>query len=171
MFKRWRPSDTSLDPVLRRTRPPVRLACALACRRVGAAAFVILALGAKSPLQVLLAGQKPAPPFNLRIVPSTVASSSLRGPQPSVTCPAGAVSIAPGTNIQTIVNTYPGKTTFCLKAGIHPVHASITPKTGNIFVGNTARFWTGRAGPPATLMRRSLKPLMWTWTMSPFETL
>jgi parallel beta-helix repeat protein len=52
-----------------------------------------------------------------------------------VTCPAGAIGIAPGTNIQTVLNSYPGNTTFCLKAGTHSIRSAITPKTGNIFVG------------------------------------
>ena len=30
---------------------------------------------------------------------------------------------------------YPGATTFCLRAGVHDLTSSITPKTGNTFVG------------------------------------
>jgi len=45
------------------------------------------------------------------------------------------VAIAPGTNLQTVVNAYPGNTTFCIKAGVHYVSSPVTPKTGNIFVG------------------------------------
>ena len=49
---------------------------------------------------------------------STTASSAY-GPQATITCPAGAVSILPGQTIQGIVNLYPGTTTFCLRAGVH----------------------------------------------------
>ena len=62
-------------------------------------------------------------------------ASSAYGPQATITCPAGAVDISPGQNIQSNVNQYPGTTTFCLRAGVHYVTSSITPKTGNTFVG------------------------------------
>jgi parallel beta-helix repeat protein len=57
------------------------------------------------------------------------------GPQTSITCPAGAVQIVPGSNIQTAVNSYPGTTTFCLRAGTYSITSAITPKSGNTFVG------------------------------------
>ena len=58
------------------------------------------------------------------------------GPQSTITCPAGAVDIWPGNNtIQSFVNVYSGATTFCLRAGVHALISSITPKTGNTFVG------------------------------------
>ena len=64
----------------------------------------------------------PAPP----IVP---------GPLPTITCPVNAVDIYPGTSIPQIVNLHDGGTTFCLRAGVHQLSGSITPKTGNTFVG------------------------------------
>lgn len=64
--------------------------------------------------------------------PPPISSS---GPQPTITCPAGAVDIWPGQYIQGIVNAYPGPTTFCLRAGVHSLTSSIRPKTGNTFVG------------------------------------
>jgi len=57
------------------------------------------------------------------------------GPQSTITCPSGAVSIYPGTGIQGIVDTNGGGTTFCLRAGTHSIRSSITPKTGDVFVG------------------------------------
>jgi parallel beta-helix repeat protein len=57
------------------------------------------------------------------------------GPQSTITCPAGAIDILAGQNIQAFVNLNPGTTTFCLRTGVHPVTSSITPKTGNTFVG------------------------------------
>ena len=65
---------------------------------------------------------------------STTASSAY-GPQATIKCPAGAVDIWPGQPIQSNVNLYPGTTTFCLRAGVHYLTGSITPKTGNTFVG------------------------------------
>jgi len=62
-------------------------------------------------------------------------STSAVGPQSTIVCPAGAVDIWPGQYIQGVVNTYPGATTFCLRAGVHSLTSSITPKTGNTFVG------------------------------------
>ena len=57
------------------------------------------------------------------------------GPQSTITCPSGAVDIWPGTAIQGVVDIYPGNTTFCLRAGTHSLSSSITPKTGDTFVG------------------------------------
>jgi parallel beta-helix repeat protein len=57
------------------------------------------------------------------------------GPRADISCPAGSVKIAPGTRIDVVVNIYPGHTTFCLGAGIHPITNAITPKTGDTFVG------------------------------------
>ena len=41
------------------------------------------------------------------------------GPQSTITCPTGAVDVWPGVNIQTMVNSYPVNTTFCVRAGVH----------------------------------------------------
>ena len=57
------------------------------------------------------------------------------GPQPSITCPADAVVVSPGASIQDAVAAHQGGTTFCLKAGTHPIAAAITPRTGDTFVG------------------------------------
>jgi parallel beta-helix repeat protein len=62
-------------------------------------------------------------------------SSGAYGPQATIACPAGAIDIWPGQPIQSNVNLYPGPTTFCLRAGVHYLTGSITPKTGNTFVG------------------------------------
>ena len=62
-------------------------------------------------------------------------ATSSYGPQVTITCPSGAIDIWPGQPIQTNVNQYPGTTTFCLRAGVHYVTSSVTPKTGNTFVG------------------------------------
>ena len=57
------------------------------------------------------------------------------GPQSTIVCPSGAVQIVPGSNIQTAVNSFPGGTTFCIRAGTHSITSAVTPKSGNIFVG------------------------------------
>ena len=57
------------------------------------------------------------------------------GPRASITCPAGAIDISPGTNIQVVVDFHPGASTFCLTPGVHSITNAITPKTGNTFVG------------------------------------
>jgi parallel beta-helix repeat protein len=57
------------------------------------------------------------------------------GPRATITCPAGAVNIVPGQSIQRLVDIYPGGTTFCLRAGVWNVTSSVTPKTGDSFIG------------------------------------
>jgi parallel beta-helix repeat protein len=57
------------------------------------------------------------------------------GPRATITCPADSVNIASDQSIQPLVNMSPGRTTFCLRAGVHRLTGSITPKTGNTFVG------------------------------------
>jgi parallel beta-helix repeat protein len=63
------------------------------------------------------------------------AAGSNVGPRATVTCPAASVSIASDEPIQPLVDMHPGGTTFCLRAGVHRLTSSITPKTGNTFVG------------------------------------
>jgi parallel beta-helix repeat protein len=57
------------------------------------------------------------------------------GPQAGITCPSGAIDVFPTDNIQTLVNAFPGTTTFCLNPGVYPLRGPIIPKTGNTFVG------------------------------------
>lgn len=62
-------------------------------------------------------------------IPGTVAGSAtvtINGPP--------VVPIAPGQNIQNVINGYPAGTTFLLKAGVHR-NQTITPRTGDTFVG------------------------------------
>jgi hypothetical protein len=62
-------------------------------------------------------------------------STSAVGPQSTITCPAGAVNVFPGVSIQNAVDSYGGNTTFCLRSGVFYVNSAITPKTGDVFVG------------------------------------
>ena len=51
-------------------------------------------------------------------------------------------AIYPGTNIQSVVNAYPGGTTFILKHGSHRMQ-SVVPKTGDKFIGEAGALMTG----------------------------
>jgi parallel beta-helix repeat protein len=66
----------------------------------------------------------------------TPPSSTGVGPQTTIACPANAVFIPTGiNNIQSAVDAYPAGTTFCLSAGRFSVTTPITPKSGDVFVG------------------------------------
>jgi parallel beta-helix repeat protein len=79
-------------------------------------------------LTVLVVDQPPPtePP------PSTVTTV---GPKTGVICPTGSVDVWPGADIQGLVNAYVGATTFCLRQGTHRLLNSITPRSGNAFIG------------------------------------
>ena len=64
-------------------------------------------------------GQTASCGFSATVTYSPAPAPSVVGPQSTITCPAGAVDIFPGIDIQGIVNLYTGNTTFCLRAGIH----------------------------------------------------
>src|SRR5688572_11794276 len=55
--------------------------------------------------------------------------------QIALTCPSGAIHIAPGQNIQTITNNNPSGTVFCLDPGVHSINYTITPKDNNQYWG------------------------------------
>ncbi|CAO3455829.1 hypothetical protein [Azospirillum argentinense] len=59
--------------------------------------------------------------------------ANLYGPQ-TLTAPAGAIVIAPGANIQSIVNGAPAGATFWLQPGEYRLQ-SITPKDNQTFIG------------------------------------
>jgi len=85
---------------------------------------------------VELAGQAPGPP-------AYVVAARPTGVQPGVTCPPSSISIPPGDSIQAAVDLHAGNTTFCLRAGTHFLQDSITPKTGNTFVGESGAILDG----------------------------
>jgi parallel beta-helix repeat protein len=89
------------------------------------------------------------PTFPCDVQPPPPPSTSAIGPQSTITCPAGAVDIWPGVSIQNVVNSYGGNTTFCLRAGTHSLRSSITPKTGNTFVGEYGAVLDGTGWPPS----------------------
>ncbi len=103
----------------------------------------------------LLLWQVPSPPGTPRIgQPAT----NTRGPQASITCPAGAINVSPGQSIQAAVSAQQPGTTFCLRAGVHPILGSITPKSGQTFVGEfgailDASAWVTNENPADTAIR------------------
>lgn len=59
--------------------------------------------------------------------------TSARGPQPTITCPAGSLDVFPGSSLQAAINT--GAPVVCIRAGVHPVSGSVVPKSGMTFIG------------------------------------
>jgi nitrous oxidase accessory protein NosD len=72
--------------------------------------------------------QTPPSPSDIRLI-----RPGARGPQPSITCPANAVNIAPGSSIQAAINANQAGASFCLKVGTHTIAASIIPKARDTF--------------------------------------
>lgn len=77
----------------------------------------------------------PPPPPPTSGVCGQLGGTEACGPQATITCPAGAVDVFPGSNLQTFVNLYPSGTAFCIRAGIHHISSSTTPKSGQTFIG------------------------------------
>jgi hypothetical protein len=69
--------------------------------------------------------------YVMATIPGVAASSAVVTISGSLVVP-----IFPGQNIQSVVNGHPAGTTFLLKAGVHR-NQSITPRTGDSFVGET----------------------------------
>jgi hypothetical protein len=62
--------------------------------------------------------------------------TSKPGPSSEITCPAGAVDISPGVDIQAKINASASGTVFCLRAGRHtPATAYLDPSPGDVFIG------------------------------------
>jgi hypothetical protein len=102
------------------------------------------------PTTTLQATTTSVPPTSSTVTASTVTASTVTasigagaagltskpGPSPEITCPAGAVDIAPGTDIQAKINANAGGTVFCLRAGRHtPATAYLDPSPGDVFIG------------------------------------
>jgi hypothetical protein len=56
------------------------------------------------------------------------------GPQVSNVCPSGAVQIAAGTNVQSVVSAHRAGTAYCFAAGTY-AQLQITPQSGDTYVG------------------------------------
>jgi hypothetical protein len=77
-----------------------------------------------------------APATTAGAVTGAVGLLSKPGPSAAITCPAGAVDILPGQDIQAKINANEGSTTFCLRAGRHvPTTAYLNPGPGDVFIG------------------------------------
>jgi parallel beta-helix repeat protein len=101
-----------------------------------AAILLSLSEGGQPVLSNTLAGQVPAGPTRLSLLQRlAIPRTPVAGPQPAIACPVVAVNLAPGMDIQRAVDAYPGGTAFCLKAGVYAITGAITPKTGDVFVG------------------------------------
>jgi parallel beta-helix repeat protein len=79
------------------------------------------------------------------IVPDGTSSLPASGPQATITCPVAAIAISPGASIQTAVDRHPPGTIFCVKAGIHAISSHITPKSGDVFIGEYGAILDGSA--------------------------
>ena len=67
------------------------------------------------------------------------------GPQPSISCPPGAIPVAPGQDLPALVDVYPGGTAFCLQAGTHYPTAPINLKANDRLVGQYGAILDGRS--------------------------
>jgi|RhiMetdeSRZDD1v2_1073273.scaffolds.fasta_scaffold46706_3 parallel beta-helix repeat protein len=120
-----------------------------------AAILLSLSLGVQSVLSVTLAGQLPSATIGRALLPQSQDSST--GPQRAITCPAGSVDLAPGTDIQRAVDAYPGGTVFCLRAGMHAITSAVTPKTGDVFVGEYGAILDGTRWTTADLTQAAFR--------------
>jgi parallel beta-helix repeat protein len=98
-------------------------------------AFIIAAVAGGAAAGVSEAARQGSVTQPRRNVTTAAPWAGPAGPQRAIACPAGAVEVRPGADIQRAVNAHPGRTTFCLQAGVHAITAAITPKSGNTFVG------------------------------------
>ena len=72
------------------------------------------------------------------------------GPTPTIgaTAPPGSVTLNPGDNIQAAITANANGTTFWLRSGTHQLSASLTPKTGNTFIGEFGAILEGSGWTP-----------------------
>ena len=82
-------------------------------------------------------------------VTDTTATGGGTGGTPPGSVPAGMVAIAPGTNIQSVINANPAGTSYFLRAGYHRANFTsanqihIAPKNGDTFEGETGAVLSG----------------------------
>ena len=98
-------------------------------------ALVIAALTAAAVAAIDVARQTSPTLPGRNVAPREASWAASAGPQRTIACPTGAIDVAPGTDIQKVVDAHPERTTFCLKAGVHTIATAITPKGGSTFVG------------------------------------
>lgn len=69
---------------------------------------------------------------------ANASKTSAPGPRVDISCPVGSVAVAASASsatLQNAVSAAPGGTAFCIAAGVHPWTSSVTPKSGDTFVG------------------------------------
>jgi hypothetical protein len=100
---------------------------------VGFTAWLLVLLPAAAQTQTVSAG--------------TYAASALPGygPQPSISCPLNAVPVVPGQDLSSLVDAYPGGTSFCLQAGTHYPTSPINLKANDRLVGQYGAIIDGRS--------------------------
>jgi hypothetical protein len=75
----------------------------------------------------------------------TAGLTSKAGPSLEIKCPAGAIDIVPGQDIQAKINANAGGTAFCLRAGRHtPTTAYLDPSPGDVFIGEYGAILDGQ---------------------------
>lgn len=79
------------------------------------------------------------------------------GPQSTITCPVGAISVTPGSNIQSAVTANPAGSVFCLRAGVHPITSDITPKSGDSFIGEFGAILDGSGWARGDIEQAAIK--------------
>ncbi|MCC7208972.1 MAG: right-handed parallel beta-helix repeat-containing protein [Anaerolineae bacterium] len=62
--------------------------------------------------------------------------------QQSTVCPANAVGLRPGDNLQNVVNAQPAGATFCFAAGTYQ-NQSIRPRSGDVYIGQPGAVMDG----------------------------
>lgn len=67
--------------------------------------------------------------------PPIAGTTSLYGPQASITCPPSSILVGTAASLQSAINAAPAASTFCLAAGVHPITAAVTPKSGTTLIG------------------------------------
>jgi hypothetical protein len=66
------------------------------------------------------------------------------GPQPAIACPPNAVPVVPGQDLPSLVDAYPGGTSFCVQAGTHYPNSPINLKANDRLVGQYGAIIDGR---------------------------
>ena len=98
-------------------------------------ALIITALTAVAAVTIAATYQASSTQPASNVATKDVPWDGIVGPQRTIACPASAIALSPGTDIQRVVDAHPGRSTFCVKAGVHTITTAITPKSGDTFVG------------------------------------
>jgi parallel beta-helix repeat protein len=92
------------------------------------------------PAESLPAEPPPPQETSQGSVPATAPASPIV--KSAVAVPSNAVRIAPGTNIQGVVNQHGGGATFLLETGVHR-EQQVKPKSGQTFIGESGAVMSG----------------------------